>query len=117
MDAKILTTVIFSAALTLSACGFKSDLFMPESEDNSTLFTRDTLPEVQSAEQIALELARPADAEMADTDDIMIEKVTTEASDGKILLDSTGAAASTDEGVPVDLSDLADLLEKKRVTQ
>ncbi len=120
MDAKILTTFIFSATLSLSACGFKSDLFMPESKDNSQLFTPDATLEVKSAEQIALELAMPADAETAETvstDEIMIEKVTTEASDASILLTPTEVGVATQEGIPVDLSDLDDLLKKKRVTQ
>ncbi len=140
MDAKILSSLRISALTILSVavmagCGFKSDLSLPGSEDRNPLFVPDARPEVQTAEEIARELAKPpalpeVPATDIEGDEIMLDRVTIEASDALILLNPGGTEEATtsgelvlpiiedvqSEGVEVDLTVLQEL-EKKRNTQ
>lgn len=95
------------SAFLLTGCGFKSDLFMPESEVKSDLFTPDT--ETETTVTVP-PLLPSADGE------IMLDKVTTTAADGQILVPAGGDDVEG-EGVPVDLTRLQRDVERERNTQ
>lgn len=112
------TIIKFSAALALSAslgaCGFKSDLTLPDKINPDDLFVPDSpLPEGTTAENPPF-LPDNSDGVEVMTEDIVIEKVTTEATDGRILVDPD---VDEEEGVPIDFSDLADELEGNSKSQ
>ena len=122
-------------AVALSGCGFKSDLSLPDS-DTDELFKPDAPPAVRVEDLPAISdvvagsnsssdgegVVVSTDAILAE--DIMLDKVTSEAVDGLILVnpdDATDDGAITDEsstdgsdGVVVDFSDLTDELESNR---
>jgi len=132
--------VVLAVSVPVGACGFKSDLTIPDSKASSDdLFVSDT--------ELAAELEdRPpflpneadgvevmTDGLMTD-DDIVIEKVTTAASDGKILISPDDAEVDVEvgvdvgvevetaaddesEGVPVDFSELTEQLESDTQAQ
>ena len=131
MQAGIKFTAILVAAISVSACGFKSDLSIPgdRAKDVDDLIVPDS--ELVEAELPpgALE-ERPPFLPSDDTEgvevpltdeEIIIEKATTAASDGDILVDPDSTTDTTSEdsnfetgdsnsdsesGVEVDISDL-----------
>lgn len=109
MSAKIVNCVVtcfvLSTAGSLAGCGFKSDLFQPDSEADNPLFERDAQPVIEESAPVVI----PSGS--VEGDDIMLDKVTTVATDGQILIapgtvqDNEQDGEVTD-GVPVDLTDL-----------
>jgi len=110
MSAKIVSCVVTCFALgtagSLTGCGFKSDLFQPDSEADNPLFQRDAQPVVEETAAVVI----PSSS--VEGDDIVLDKVTTVATDGRILILPDGVVREVEqdgqvtEGVPVDLTDL-----------
>ena len=133
-------TVVLAAAVTLGACGFKSDLSIPEDAASpDELFVPDE--SLVEAELPVGELEeRPPflptgeegeeGVEVPLTDEeIIIDKVTTTASDGDILVNAdaesdivttsvdNSSEAEVETGVEVDISDIATEIGSERLSQ
>ena len=103
----------------LSACGFKSDLSQPDSEDESPLFVSDSELDVVPAGSVEERPPFLPSSEPVEGEEIRLDKVTTVASDGEILVSpgSEGVEAEEAEGVPVDLTELTRSIERERNAQ
>jgi len=122
--------VVLAVSVPVGACGFKSDLTIPDSKTSSDdLFVSDTELAAELEERPPF-LPNEADGVEVMTeglvtdDDIVIEKVTTVASDGKILISpddgQVGVETAADvesEGVLVDFSELTKQLESDTQAQ
>jgi len=102
MHTKIVSCLVLIAAGSLAGCGFKSDLFLPGDREDDPVLQREVLPDQPDPEELS-DLSN-------DDENIMLEKVTTVATDGEILVPSDtqdDPDAGAAEGIPVDLTDLA----------
>jgi len=132
-------TVVLAAAVTLGACGFKSDLSIPDdSASPDELFVADEslveaeLPAGELEERPPFLPTGEEGVEVPLTDEeIVIDKVTTTASDGDILVNaeaesdivttsvdnSSEVEAEGETGVEVDISDIATEIGGERLSQ
>ena len=130
-------TVVLAAAVTLGACGFKSDLSIPEDAASpDELFVPDEslveaeLPAGELEERPPFLPTGEEGVEVPLTDDeIVIDKVTTTASDGDILVNAdaesdivttsvdNSSEAEVEPGVEVDISDIATEIGSERLSQ
>ena len=119
MSAKIVSCLVLFAAGSLAGCGFKSDLFLPEEEDEG-LFGRDApteqpaLPDESELNDLSNLVDSPfrKSGEVVD-EKIMLEKVTTVATEGDILVPA-GSNSQSAEGIPVDLTEVTREVESRR---
>lgn len=128
MSVRIVSCIALVAAVSLSGCGFKSDLFLPEDEEEGNLISeRDVQPDPLSGRDIQPDPAELADlaklsegnpdflpSDEVEDSDSMLEKATTAAIDGAILVP---ASSQSDTGIPVDLSDLTREVERQSDSQ
>ena len=111
MHTKIVSCLVLVAAGSLAGCGFKSDLFLPGDREDDPVLEREALPDQPDPQELSdLSNLTENPAFPDDDENIMLEKVTTVATDGEILVlpsnqDDPDAGAA--EGIPVDLTDLA----------
>lgn len=116
MDTTIKCFAVLALTASLGACGYKSDLILPDNSNPDELFVPDSPPAEGAMAEKPPFLPNNADGIEVMTDEIVIEKVTTEATDGRILVDPDGEEEGND-GVPVDFSELVDELEGGRQSQ
>ena len=115
MRTNIVSCLVLVAAGSLAGCGFKSDLFLPGDREDDPVLEREAVPDQPNPEELSdLSNLTENPAFPDDDENIMLEKVTTVATDGEILvLPSTQDDSQDDpdsgaaEGIPVDLTDLA----------
>lgn len=117
-DKSMSSCVLFStsliAAAVLSGCGFKSDLFLPDSDAVDVLFERDTQPAIETAPVLEGMPAAVNDGE------IMVDKVTMVASEGRILVAPGTEEVNEDgddDGIVIDLTDVTRDVERERNDQ
>lgn len=96
---RVLITASTVLVFGLGGCGFKSDLFTPESEPESSLFEPDNPPAVETEEFLSTSAESAADSA---SDGVPVD-ITAIASDARILV---SPEESDTEGVPVDIEDL-----------
>lgn len=113
MNANVLGAIAVAAAVSLTGCGFKSDLFVPESKSMDELFTPDGQLEVQPEGQTEIQLPTVS-TDIVTSDDILTDGVEVEGAED--VMTNTDSLSS-EEGVPVDLDELIKLLERKRNAQ
>jgi len=143
VDTKVTVSMALAFSVVIAGCGFKSDLRQAGDNSAADLFKADQLPEVRTPEfQTIEQTMNPLSVD----EDIMIDKVTTEATEGRILitpendlsvdisgelgeaveLDTTSSTPAAidisssvagEGGIVVDISELERELEENRRTQ
>lgn len=130
-------TVVLAAAVTLGACGFKSDLSIPEDAaspdelfvpDESLVEAELPVGELEERPPFLPTGEEGVDVPLTD-EEIVIDKVTTTASDGDILVNAdaesdivttsvdNSSEAEVETGVEVDISDIATEIGSERLSQ
>jgi len=89
MRTKIVSCLVLVAAGSLAGCGFKSDLFLPGDKEDNLMLEPDALPDQPDPEDLS-DLSKltedpPPFLPSSEDETIMLEKVTTVATDGEIL--------------------------------
>ena len=105
MSTKIVSFLVPVAAGALAGCGFKSDLFLPQQQDKQ-LFEA-------GAQTGSADTLQPDPSSGAVEDEtIMLDKITTVATDGEILVPNTEPDDEGAEGIPVDLTEITRDVER-----